>query len=198
MFRSSIRLLGDRQADRLPAALLLSFRSAAIRGISRSTRAFLFLAEAAVECDELRVGGEGTQRVAWALSGEWQCDRDGENGKQDEAHGSLPGVISVRDAAAGQSCTTYARGRNRTRGRPRGILRAMRIPISPPGPAKRSARRGPPPFFPLPAGREDREGSTLGHEGANLVAVVTFGAGSLAVRGVRVLGSHTIGSRRVA
>src|SRR6266404_9319149 len=114
MFRSSIRLLGDRQAERLPAALLLSFRSAAIGGISRSTRAFLFLAQTAVECDELRIGGEGTQRVAWALSGEWQCDRDGENGKQDEAHGSLPGVISVRDAAAGQGCTAYARGRNRT------------------------------------------------------------------------------------
>src|SRR5438445_2097214 len=90
MFRSSIRLLGDRQADRLPAALLLSFRSAAIRGISRSTRAFLFLAQTAIKGDELGVGGEGTQRVAWALSGEWQCDRDGENGKQDEAHGVSP------------------------------------------------------------------------------------------------------------
>src|SRR2546422_6550541 len=110
MFRSSIRLLGDRQADRLPAALLLSFRSAAIRGISRATRAFLFFAEAAIKGDELGVGGEGPQRVAWALSGEWQCDRDGEKGKQDEAHGSLLGVISVRDAAAGPGCTYLCSG----------------------------------------------------------------------------------------
>src|SRR6266567_3539034 len=126
MFRSSIRLLGDRQADRLPAALLLSFRSAAIRGISRSTRAFLFLAEAAVECDELRVGGEGTQRVAWALSGEWQCDRDGENGKQDEAHGSLPGDIRER-RRSGSGLHYLCSGQESNQGSPPNGLRLDHI-----------------------------------------------------------------------
>ena len=97
-----IRSRDDRHGDRLTAAAFPSLCSRAIRRIGRATRAFLFFPEAAIKGDELGVGGEGTQRIAWALSGEWQCDRDGENGKQNEAHGSLPGVISVRDAAARQ------------------------------------------------------------------------------------------------